>query len=322
LVVNVTLICTVKNEEKTITAWLDSLLKQSRLPNEVIIVDGGSNDKTVDIIQDFIKNHKELNIKLFVVPGANIAKGRNIAIKNASYEIIASTDAGCILHPYWLEKIIKPFEKYSNIDVVSGVYLPWYENEFEEIASYLIFPDIQKLDVDKFLPSSRSVAFRKRAWEEVGGYPEWLDTAEDTLFDIKLKKAGKSFYLEKNAIVYWKVREDLRKIFKQFYNYAKGDGFVLLFPERYLPRYFVLILTGCFLFAFRQNFVAILGVVLLYLLGFYFKYLRKVPRLTLKRFLVALLISITIEIGVITGYLCGSCKRLRNFFYIFFKSSY
>jgi cellulose synthase/poly-beta-1,6-N-acetylglucosamine synthase-like glycosyltransferase len=307
----VSLITTVKNEEKTILMWLRSLAYQTRLPDEVIIVDGGSDDKTVDIIRAYLRQSK-LNIKFFIVPGANIAKGRNVAIKNASFEIIACTDAGCILHPQWLENIIKPFENDPNIDVVSGVYLPWYESEFEEIASYLIFPDIDKLDVNSFLPSSRSIAFKKIAWEEVGGYPEWLDTAEDTLFDLNLKKAGKRFYLEKNAIVYWKVREDLGKIFRQFFNYAKGDGLAFLFPQRYLPRYFVLFLTALLLFYFGSNLVVLLSIGMFYLLGLYFKYIRKIRKPSFKRIFIALQISLVIELAIITGYLFGIFKRLKK----------
>ena len=84
--VNISLICTVKNEEDTTLDWLASLEKQSRLPDEVIIVDGGSTDRTVDLIKEFMRNSK-LNIRLIVAPGVNIAQGRNIAIKNVTYDI-------------------------------------------------------------------------------------------------------------------------------------------------------------------------------------------------------------------------------------------
>ena len=78
----VSVICTVKNEEETILDWLESLEKQSRLPDEVIIVNGDSTDRTVDLIKEFMRNSK-LKIRLIVAPSANIAQGRNIAIKNS-----------------------------------------------------------------------------------------------------------------------------------------------------------------------------------------------------------------------------------------------
>lgn len=78
---NVSLITTVYNEEKTIERFLNSILNQTALPSEFIIVDGGSTDTTVEKIEKFINSHPELNTKLFVSQKRiNIAKGRNKAI--------------------------------------------------------------------------------------------------------------------------------------------------------------------------------------------------------------------------------------------------
>jgi glycosyltransferase involved in cell wall biosynthesis len=308
----ISLICTVKNEEKTILDWLESLKRQTKLPDEIIVVDGGSIDKTAELVQEFMRN-ANLKIRLIIAPGANIAQGRNVAVRNCTNGIIASTDAGCRLHPQWLENITKPFEKDPSVDVVLGVYLPWYETEFEEIASYLIFPNIEKLNPDKFLPSSRSIAFRKKAWEDVGGYPEWLDTAEDTLFDLKLKKAGMRFFLAKNAIVYWKVRENAKKIFKQFYNYAKGDGIAFLFPQRYLPRYAIAALTLILAAILWNNIFFWILATLAFPFGFYIKHLRKVRKPSIKRLFIATMIALAIETGIFIGYLKGISKRIKIF---------
>jgi len=309
--VKVSVICTVKNEEETILDWLESLEKQSRLPDEVIIVDGGSTDRTVVLIKEFMRKSR-LNIRLIIAPGANIAQGRNIAIENSIYDIIASTDAGCKLHPHWSENLVKPFEEDPSVDVVSGVYLPWYENEFQEVAGYVIFPEVDELDPQSFLPSGRSVAFKREAWKRVGGYPECLHTAEDTLFDLKLKKLGMRFVLAKNAIVYWKLRKNLRKIFKQHFDYAKGNGEALIHVRNPVIIYSSLLLILILAIFFGSNPWYWIIVVLLSLFGLWFKSVRKIRRKTIKRMMYGYLAVFAIILGLSTGYIVGLINRVRN----------
>ena len=219
--IKVSLICTLKNEEASIKEFIDSLLSQSRPPDEIIIVDGGSTDKTAEVIQSYIEN--DAPIKLIIEDGANIAEGRNIAIKNAKYDIIASTDAGCRIDENWLQNLVRPFEKDLNVDVVSGVYESFGETTFERCVAELTGGNVDAWTAENFLPSSRSIAFKKEAWKKVGGYPEFLYMAEDTVFDLNLKKDGCKFEIAKDAIVYWRMRPNFRDLIKQTYNYAKWD---------------------------------------------------------------------------------------------------
>jgi glycosyltransferase involved in cell wall biosynthesis len=85
-------------------------------------------------------------------------------------------------------------------------------------------PDVSQVDPEAFDPSSRSVAFTRAAWERAGGYPEYVDFAEDTGFDRRLRASGCRFLFEPAAIVRWRVQSDLVGVFRQFRRYARSDG--------------------------------------------------------------------------------------------------
>ena len=72
--VKVSLISTTRNEASNVEAWLNSLLKQSRLPDEIVITDGGSTDGTADLIRRQAVTFP-IPIRLIEEPGANISRG-------------------------------------------------------------------------------------------------------------------------------------------------------------------------------------------------------------------------------------------------------
>lgn len=232
---NISLVVTLLNEEQTVAALLDSVVVQHRQPDEVIIVDGGSRDRTVEIVESY---RDRLPLRLEVRPGANIAQGRNTAISLASSEIIACTDGGVRLSPEWLAELTAPFEDAdAKPDVVFGFFLPDTRTVFETAMGATVLPAIDEIDPDMFIPSSRSIAFSKAAWQQVGGYPEWLDFCEDFLFDLWLREGGYRFVFAPRAIVHFRPRGSLSAFFKQYYRYSRGDGKANLNLQRHLARY-------------------------------------------------------------------------------------
>ena len=217
----VSVVVTVFNEEHSIAHLLDSLLKQTRIPDEIVIVDGKSTDRTAEIIKDFQESYKL--IKLYVQRG-NISRGRNAAISKAKYPVIAQIDAGCSADKHWLERIIKPFEVKD-----TGLSAGFYEMTGKTVVQQAVAPFMgitpQNFDPRSFLPSGRSVAFRKNIWKEVGGYSENLQWAgEDTLFNYNILKRGIKIARVPEAFVYWEVPKNWIEIFIKFYKYAQGDA--------------------------------------------------------------------------------------------------
>jgi glycosyltransferase involved in cell wall biosynthesis len=264
------------NEASSIADFLTGLLRQTRPPDEIVIVDGGSTDGTVAAIEQ-CRALSHVPIRLIEASGSNISEGRNIAISRAAHDVIAVTDAGTSPEPDWLEKLLAPLERDPDLAVSSGFFVPGGSGWRRRTLAIVITPQRQEIDPERFLPSSRSVAFRRAWWSRVGGYPEWLRHCEDLVFDLELRDAGASFAFVPDAIVAWDARPDLRSFARQYFNYARGDGHADLWPKRHLLRYGAYAAATCLLVRKRQR----RSVVLLCLgwLGYQRKFLRRLLRM-------------------------------------------
>lgn len=227
---------TVFNEEGSVGTLLDSLAGGSAWPSEIVVADGGSTDATVPAVTAWAKEHRELPVRLLTSSTRiSIAAGRNLAIENAGQDLIAVIDAGCVADQHWLRQLTAPFFGTSSPDVVAGWYEPIVESEFHEKVARALVPTLQDVRPQSFLPSSRSIAFTRAAWRAVGGYPEHLRFAgEDTLFDVRLKRAGFRFRFAPDAVVRWRLRNDLPSLMRQYYDYGFGDGEARLMPGTYI----------------------------------------------------------------------------------------
>lgn len=304
-------ITTVLNEEGNIEKFLKSLSSQTVLPDEVIIVDGGSTDKTVDRIKNYESRIRSKGIKFKLIEKkGNRSVGRNEAIKNARGDIILSSDAGCVLDKNWVKNIIKPFENKKN-DVVSGYYKGTGETVFEKslIPYVLVMED--RLSSENFLPATRSMAFKKEIWKKAGRFDEKLSHNEDFEFAKRLKKSGANIKFVKDAIVYWRPRKNIKEAFIMFYRFAFGDAEAGIIRPKVIflfARYFVGIL---FVFIYLYTKSLFLSVLIFTFLGNYilwamFKNYRYINN---KRALIYLpLLQFTADFSVLLGTTIGFLK--------------
>lgn len=281
--VKVSVVATIYNEEATIVRLLTSLAAQTQPPDEVILCDGGSTDHTLRLITQYRQEHPAAlpSFQLVVVPGANISRGRNVAIGAAAGPVIAVTDAGVQLTPTWLAELMAPWtQAVANQTeqplAVAGFFAPDIRSTQRTTTIFLaamaatVLPLAGDIDPDRFLPSSRSVAFTKRAWAEAGGYPEWLDYCEDLIFDFRINEqrpdAPTAFVWAPDALVYFQPRTSLRSFWIQYYRYARGDGKADLWRKRHLIRYLTYLiafpaLLGHALWGFFAPWLGWLGLV-------------------------------------------------------------
>ncbi|MBC7813904.1 MAG: glycosyltransferase [Burkholderiales bacterium] len=255
----ISLISTVLNEGESIRPLMESLTRQTRQPDEVVIVDGGSADDTVAIMNEYAGR---IPLRVLIEAGCNISEGRNRAIEAAQGDIIAVTDAGVVLDNAWLERLTRPLSDIPDQQVVAGFFHADAHTPFEVALGATTLPLHSEINPATFLPSSRSVAFRKSAWRQVGGYPEWLDYCEDLVFDLQLKQLG-PFALALDAVAHFRPRSSLKSFFRQYYLYARGDGKADLWRKRHIIRYGTYLVAAPLIFALGAAVHPLLWVLIL-----------------------------------------------------------
>ena len=224
----VTVASTVLNEVDDIDSLVESLIRQTLAPAEVIIVDGGSTDGTWEHLEAARAKYPTLipirdeSCSLEHSPGP-IARGRNVGIAAASSEVIACADAGCTYHPDWLANLTAPIFTGDSEYSVGGSYINPTKSTIWDIASAPFFG--VKLNPGAATKSctARSMAFRKELWERVGGFPETVFLGEDTVFDAEVRKLVTPAF-PKCAKASYQPRHTFRSALRQMVSYSVTDG--------------------------------------------------------------------------------------------------
>src|ERR671938_883366 len=134
----VSVIVPVRDEEHSIRELLDSLLKQTRPPDEIVITDGGSVDATPRIIEEYIQQGAPVRLKRAgaALPG----RGRNLGAAAANFEWLAFVDAGILLDRDWLEHLLARAAQDESIAIVYGGWAPITDTLFKECAAITYVP--------------------------------------------------------------------------------------------------------------------------------------------------------------------------------------
>ncbi len=260
---DVSVVMTVLNEEDTLRDVLEDLLAQTWAPAEIVICDGGSTDRSLPIIKSVQAEAAQtagIEIRVFSQAGVNISAGRNAAIRQTRHTYIAVTDAGIRLEKDWLEQLVCVMQVHlddPDVKGVAGFFLPAAHGVFETSLAGTTLPLQRDVDPERFLPAGRSMLFHKAAWQEAGGFPEWLDYCEDLVFDQQVEYlAGgrrKAMPLAQLSVVRVRPRTSWRSFFRQYYLYARGDGKADLWPKRHLIRYGTYLLLLPFLYSLMRS---------------------------------------------------------------------
>ncbi|HXG68173.1 MAG TPA: glycosyltransferase [Blastocatellia bacterium] len=217
----VSLVVPVRDEAATIQTLLDSIAAQSRQPDEVVFVDGGSVDDTVARLRD--AGLRDNRIRVIEAGDATPGRGRNVGIAAARCEWIALTDAGIRLEPQWLEKLVEAVRRDPAVEVVYGNYEPAAASFFERCAALAyVAPKAERPGGRMRGPSTASSLLRREVWEAAGGFPD-LRAAEDLIFMERVRERGCKVAWAAEATVWWQLQPTLGKTFRKFRVYSRHN---------------------------------------------------------------------------------------------------
>jgi glycosyltransferase involved in cell wall biosynthesis len=211
----------VKNEADSIARLMASVAGQTRRPDEMILVDGGSEDGTPEIAEEWLKRRSSSDWGCVVrIEEATPGKGRNIGVANAKYDWIAFTDAGIRVEESWLERLIEVAERDDQIDVVYGNFEPEAGTFFER-CSALAYVAPKRLRAGQWVrgPMIFSSLIRREVWEGVGGFPD-LRAAEDLIFMEAVERKGYKIAWASHAVAWWQMPPTFRGAFRRFALYS------------------------------------------------------------------------------------------------------
>jgi glycosyltransferase involved in cell wall biosynthesis len=217
----ISVVVPVRNEAGSIRDLLDNLLSQTRMPDEIVITDGGSTDGTPEIIEDYVK--RGFPVRLLREKAALPGRGRNLAAAKASFEWLAFIDAGIRPAADWLEALARRVEA-EKADLVYGAWEPVVDSFFKKCAAIAYVPPPTKSGDSLIRPRFiASALMRRTVWESVHGFPEHLRSAEDILFMKKIERANFRVASAPDAIVQWQIQSTIGRTFKRFVTYASNN---------------------------------------------------------------------------------------------------
>lgn len=283
----VSVIVVAKNEEKNIADCLNSLIHQEFPKNqyEIIVVDGGSKDRTRDIVRTY-------PVKLLIDTYGTLGHQRNTGIDNAKGKYIAFTDADCIADKLWLNELANTIGNSSEqVAAVGGPNLVMEsDNEFAQLVGYAqetffgsggspqSLNSSEKLDDVISTPNCNTIY--KRDIIKSVKYDDTIHIGEDAELNFRIRDKGYKFIYAPSAIVWHHRVSSLDRFVRKMFAYGEGMAKIIK-KHRSSVRWYAFLpaIAVCLFIAyviskiFINNYfldVAFLALIFLYSLGLLF----------------------------------------------------
>jgi len=261
----ISLIVPCRNEERYIDRCLNSVIRQNYpIDNlEILVVDGISEDKTIQIVENYKK--KFLSIKILKNSKKTTPYAFNIGIKYSKADIIMIMSAHSTLGKDYISKCVKYLYKYS-VDNVGGIWITLPGDNTiiaQSIALVLSHPfgvgnTYFRIGSEepRYVDTVPFGCYRKEVFNKIGLFNEKLIRNQDLEFNLRLKKAGGRILLVPDIVSYYYARSTLRALAKNNFS----NGFWVVYSSKFakmpfsirhlIPFFFVLSICGSLILSF------------------------------------------------------------------------
>lgn len=216
------------NAECYIEASLRALLDQTRPPDELLVIDDGSSDNSVELASRFpvrvIRHEKN----------KGLAAARNTAFAHATHPLVGAIDADVLPDPTWLEQLLEHFADPRVAGTGGRLLEAHHSSPADAWRATQLTQDLGLESFDIEYPSHKRLGgfgtiFRKEAVLSVGGYDEnYRTNYEDVDMCARLLAAGHKLVFESRAVAYHQRRDTIRSVIRTswywdfYFHYFQG----------------------------------------------------------------------------------------------------
>lgn len=191
--INISIIIPTKDEGKLLPACLESLLPQLIVGDEVIIVDAGSEDKTIELAESY-------GCKVFVYGKSSIGQARDYGVYQAKNEIILQTDADLTFDRGYIDKLRQHYMQNSHLSGVTGGWRDAKGRVLANVTSFILEKALEESDC--------AISYTKTAYHKTSLHPD-TSFGEQIFLWIQIMGTGPTIY-DPTMVVYHYSDQQIR----------------------------------------------------------------------------------------------------------------
>lgn len=270
-----------RNEKDYINISLESLLNQTypKSSYEIIVIDGYSDDGTIEIIKDLQEECKKESFSLRILSNDKqiLASGWNIGIREAKGNYVVRIDAHSTAAPDFIQKSVETMQRVEAVCVGGKLISKSLTGGDEAVSKVLSSPfgvgnsSFRVSDKEGYADTAVYGLYKKSVFEKVGFFDEKMVRNQDIELHSRIKNAGGRFYFNPEIECTYYTRNTVKKMIKQAYGNGYWNMVLLkkgsdaLSIRHLVPFVFVLYLIFSFVFGFMWHWIWIVALCVLVL---------------------------------------------------------